>query len=133
MDSTFEDTVGTLEPTSSGTACTTAIATNATCYENGDDIRISFQNCDAEAFDWIGVYPASTEISNLRGAIAWMWTCGDQLCTETVSAGDVTFFNAEGFGTFRIYLLRDDGINTGGPFIPIGIGNEFIMSTECDS
>jgi hypothetical protein len=115
---------------SATTSCRATIKTDRTCYEEGDDIIITFQNCDSSDFDWIGIYPASTDISSLREPVAWLWACGDQFCSTSVDSGSATFYNAHGTGTFRVFLLRN-GESSQGPFLAYGLGNSFDMADSC--
>ncbi|OEU16488.1 hypothetical protein FRACYDRAFT_261265 [Fragilariopsis cylindrus CCMP1102] len=115
-------------------SCVSSIATTNTCYENGDDIEISFNNCDATSLDWIGIYPASSlELSDISdNPLAWLWSCGNQFCSDPVDGnGEATMFNVSGFGEFIILLLRDNA-DGDGTFLAYGIGNTFRISSSCN-
>jgi len=113
------------------TSCVSTIATKETCYENGDDIEIGFNNCDPTSVDWIGIFPARDDVSNLRQPLAWLWVCGNQFCNNPVVSGEATLYKVSGFGDFRVLLLRDDENNDTG-FSAYGIGNSFSISSTCN-
>jgi hypothetical protein len=125
----------TSSPTSSSSegdpSCSASISTDRTCYQDGDDIIITFENCNSNDVDWIGIYPTTTDVSNLGEPLAWLWACGDQFCSTAVDSGEAIFYNARGTGTFRVYLLRSGDSNQG-PFLAYGLGNTFEMAaTTC--
>jgi len=111
--------------------CLSTVATDKTCYQNGENIRISFNNCVPTSSDWIGIYPARLGISNLRQPSLWLWTCGDQLCNNPVANGEATLFDASGYGTFRALLLRDNQ-NRGNGYSAYAIGNRFTIASICN-
>lgn len=119
-------------PDTPGSSCQASISTDRTCYEDGDDIFITFENCDSTEFDWIGIYPIFADVSQLGEPLAWVWSCGDQFCSNAVDVGQAIFYNARGEGTFIVYLLRSNE-NINGPFEAYGIGNAFEMSTDCSN
>ena len=131
--STFSPTAQAI-PAPPPFSCVSSIATTNTCYENGDDIEISFNNCDATSLDWIGIYPASSlELSDISdNPLAWLWSCGNQFCSDPVDGnGEATMFNVSGFGEFIILLLRDNA-DGDGTFLAYGIGNTFRISSSCN-
>ena len=107
---TSEPTPGvTEEPASVPTPtaeCFDSLTANKLCYENGDDIIFSFDNCQPRADDWVGIYHISTDKSFLREPIAWVWGCGDQFCQEEIAKGQVTFYSVQGRGRYIAYLVR---------------------------
>jgi len=126
MPSPSSSAISTNADTSS--SCVSAIATDKTCYQNGENIQISFNNCEAEASDWIGIYRTSQGLSNLNQALTWLWTCGNRLCNDAVSSGEVIVDDASRrFGNFRAVLVRDDGSGV------YALGNTFTISSRCNS
>jgi hypothetical protein len=114
--------------------CIATVATDKDCYKNGDDIQISFGNCEPLATDWIGIYPVRQGVANLRPSRTWIWTCGDQLCNNPVASGNVTIYDlydASGFASYRALLLRDEGNRFGG-YAAYAIGNPFTISSNCN-
>jgi hypothetical protein len=90
---------------------------------------VSFENCNAESDDWIGVYPANSDPTNLDEPISWVWACGDRLCSQIADGGEVGFYDARGRGAFIVYLVRQN--SDGAPYVAYGIGNEFRLSNIC--
>mmetsp|Transcript_3203 Transcript_3203/g.5509 ORF Transcript_3203/g.5509 Transcript_3203/m.5509 type:complete len:813 (-) Transcript_3203:226-2664(-) len=133
LDATIASTeADTLSPTTSASfsSCSASISTDRSCYEDGDDIVISFVNCDPTEYDWIGIYPLNSDLESLGQPLAELWACGDPFCSAAVDVGTATFYNARGVGSFRVYLLRN-GDSSEGPYLAYGIGNEFEMSSSC--
>lgn len=64
------------EPSSAGT--------NKRTYNVDETITVQYTNANPKEGDWIGVYPASVDLNNLRQATLWSWTCGFD-CTTSVS------------------------------------------------
>eukprot|EP00529_Nitzschia_sp_RCC80_P004586 CAMPEP_0113447672 /NCGR_PEP_ID=MMETSP0014_2-20120614/4360_1 /TAXON_ID=2857 /ORGANISM="Nitzschia sp." /LENGTH=939 /DNA_ID=CAMNT_0000338837 /DNA_START=485 /DNA_END=3301 /DNA_ORIENTATION=+ /assembly_acc=CAM_ASM_000159 len=53
-------------------SCVASIFTDRTCYENGNDIVVTFTNCDETQTDWIGVWQSNESPDNLSGdPLAW--------------------------------------------------------------
>lgn len=119
-------------PFGSPADCVSSIATERTCYENGDDIVVNFVNCEeASPFDWIGVWPSDADPESLvTDPLAWVWACGDQFCSEAAQSGEAIFFNARGGGSFRIVLLRSGDSNQG-PFLAHASSEPFRMAQSC--
>ena len=114
------------------TSCVVSISTDRTCYENGNDIVVTFTNCDETQTDWIGVWQSSESPDNLSvDPLAWVYACGDQLCNEAISSGEAIFYNARGTGEFRMFLLRSDDSNVGPPFTAYASSNEFRLDPTC--
>lgn len=129
--STTSSTSDTSTTVATSSSCVSTVTTDKTCYKNGDSIQILFNNCKPASSDWIGIYPARQGVSNLRQPRSWLWTCGDQLCNDPVVSGEATLFDALGFGSFRAFLIRDDG-NTGAGYPAYATGNRFIISSSCN-
>jgi len=127
---TEETTLASTTLPGSTSSCIASIATDKFCYENGDNIIVTFENCDSTQFDWIGIYPVNSDESNLGEPLAWIWACGDQFCTNAVDGGEAIFYNARGQGSFIAYLLRSTD-SLGDSFFAYGVGNEFQMSASC--
>jgi len=121
VDSSFVD---------SSSSCMATISTDKICYDNGENIQISFNNCQPESSDWVGIYPARQSVSNLNQPLTWVWTCGDRFCNDSVSSGEVTIYGATGFGSYRAFLLRDN--ESGRGYTAYAIGNTFTMSSRCN-
>ena len=86
----------TASPTSFPTRCKGTIRTDKECYTSGEDIIVSFENCNPEADDWIGIYGTNEDYENLGFPRFWVWTCGDQQCSGLVESGTATFTEARG-------------------------------------
>ena len=115
--------------TSSPTFCQAVVFTDKECYENGEDIVVSFQNCNAQSDDWIGVYAdGQADWSVVGDPIAWFWTSGDQFVQLPLWSGSVTFTDARGTGSFRVVMVRD---NPSPPFRAYGWSSDFSLSKRC--
>lgn len=91
--------------------CVDLILAGSVCYGLEDRIDILFQNCAAEADDWIGVWPLedAMDSGNLPEPKLWFWTCGNQNCQGEVEEGDVLFGSGViGPGFYVAHLLRLD-------------------------
>ena len=53
-----------------------SVLTDKFSYQSEDPILVSFDNGSPQDGDWIGIYPASADGTNLRQASLWKWTCG---------------------------------------------------------
>jgi hypothetical protein len=115
--------------TSLPTFCEAQLSTDKKCYEDGEDITVSFVNCDAQSDDWIGVYAAGQDDwTALSEPIAWLWAAGDQFIQVPVSTGSVTFADARGTGLFQVVIVRN---RPNPPFRSYGLSDEFRLSTNC--
>lgn len=123
--------ISTTTPSDTVSSCSASIWTDRECYEEGDNIVITFENCESTQFDWIGIFSTATNIMELGDPLAWVWACGDQFCNEVVDAGQAILFNARGTGSFVVYLLRSDE-DSDGSLLAYGVGNSFEMSTNCN-
>jgi len=122
--------------TPSNEACiASTVATDKECYKSGDDIQISFDNCEPTATDWIGIYSLRQGVQNLRQPRTWVWMCGDQLCNNNiVASGNATiydFYDASGSTMYRALLLRGEGNRFGG-YAAYAIGKPFTISSDCN-
>jgi hypothetical protein len=119
----------TAAPTSSApTLCEAALSTDKECYENGSDVVVFFNNCNALFDDWVGVYAAGTVFSVLDEPIAWVWTAGDQFMQRPVSSGNITFSEARGAGNFQVVIARN---RQGPPYRAYGVSTEFRLADNC--
>jgi hypothetical protein len=110
------------------TLCSGEIFTDEDCYENGGDIVVFFDNCNAIFDDWVGVYVSGSDLTLMDEPIAWVWTSGDQFMQRPVSSGNITFFEARGNGTFQVVLARN---RAGPPYRAHGVSNEFRLQDSC--
>lgn len=128
------------EPSSVPSVCVTEISSSSirACYnEHGDEIVISFKNCNAMSNDWIGLFDAKS-VQNYAlnevglyedDADAWVRTCGNQACTGPTTIGTVTLGGSEGVGgwvkkgAYEVYIVRDD--------IGYAIGEQIIVEKDC--
>ena len=111
------------------TGCTNAtISTDKSCYINGDNIIVSFENCDPLPNDWIGVYPSGTNSSDLGNPLAWVWACGDQACSKAVASGEATLYGVKGHGIFELFLVRHSAST---PYHPYAESNTFQVAFTC--
>lgn len=116
---------GTIMPT----FCEATISTNQECYENGQDIIVSFENCDARLDDWVGVYASGqADLRALDEPIAWLWTAGDQFIQVPVASGSVVFPEARGTGNFQMVIARN---RQAPPYRAYGVSSAFRLSTDC--
>jgi hypothetical protein len=114
----------------SSASCVASISTDRTCYENGDNIVVTFTNCDESPTNWIGVWQSSQPTADtlLEGdPLSWVYACGDQVCTEASAGGEAIFYNARGGGSFRMFLVRSDQL----PFTAYATSNEFRLEQTC--
>lgn len=112
----------TASPTTSPTVAVTIVRSIKSRYAYDETITINFSIVDVEmqTEDWIGIYPADADSSNLQSALAFMFLCNKQtLCDTPVSAGQVTFGSSVAEearlaawtwpldpGTYKAYVLR---------------------------
>ena len=68
-----------------------SIMTDETCYVKPDDIKVTFENVGARKADWVGIYYANANTTDLGRPILWLWTCGTQDCRGRVSSGMLVF------------------------------------------
>jgi hypothetical protein len=80
------------QPTITTPTCTSTISVFQECYFMSETVLvISFENCDPQLYDWIGIYPDGAEFQQpgspteyLRDDwIDWVWPCGDQECSDS--------------------------------------------------
>jgi hypothetical protein len=119
----------TLAPSPAPSACETALVATKQCYLVGEEIQLTFVNCDPEEKDWIGIYwaPAISDLSNLGNPIDWLWTCGTKNCAGEVK-GDTLPFGEFFPGTYEAHLVRD----APAPYASYeGTGFDFVVADAC--
>jgi hypothetical protein len=88
----------TAAPTTTPPTPCAYIRTTSDCYTQGEEIDLEVNNCDAEDFDLIAMYP-QTKDSNIgyREAVFWVRSCsGDQVnCHGVLSDGFIYLENNE--------------------------------------
>lgn len=95
------------------------------CSANGVDNKweIAFQNCDVQNGDWIAIFEADTDPSDLHFPLLWVWACGSQSCRGSPPQNDFVVSSAwwtlESDKYYTAYLLR----NTESPY-------EAVMQSE---
>ncbi len=112
----------TPSPTVMPTTCNPFINWVPDCIEIGDPLEVSYQNCDPQFGDWIGIYDKDADPSNLEAPYLWVWACGTQDCRDAPQANTVfldenAVDNTSGVwplprGDYLAYLIR----NSGGPY-----------------
>ena len=103
----------------------TTLVTNRKCYDYGDEVVATFTNDKPRIDDWVAIYPASADSSNLGQAPFWVWLCGnqDEQCkvlygSYSFGGTDSTFESGRdswplGPGTYKAILARR---HHGGPY-----------------
>lgn len=109
----------TAAPTASPTVCTAFLMWNTTCLRAGEPIPISYQNCDPQNGDWVGIYDKTADPMNLATPYLWVWTCGSQNCrgapqTNTVFLDENAVDKNNGVwplanDDYVAYLIRNSG------------------------
>ena len=76
---------------SSPTPCVDGESINTCVCNNGEEINVSFQICNPQPEDWVGIYPClpeNTTTYNYHPTI-WLWTCYSAPCSD----GNLAFQN----------------------------------------
>jgi hypothetical protein len=74
------------------TSPTVAVSVNQGCYHVGEDIRASFRDQNPHPQDWVAIYEGDADLHDLESRpLLWLYTCGDQHCSFSVSSGTLTF------------------------------------------
>lgn len=90
--------------------CENSVNTDAACYvEGNDEIAISFDNCNAQAQDWIGIYDADDHPVELGYPLLWVWACGTQTCIEEADSGTIVFGPGHPYETGQGAWPLDEG------------------------
>jgi hypothetical protein len=91
--------------------CIDSVELSLTCYGRESDILVYFKSCNPQPGDWVAIYDSSDDVTTLQedDSVKWSFTCGNQVCTDTVSNEVVSV--TDGFltpvGTYRVHLIRD--------------------------
>lgn len=118
----------------------TSIGTNKACYSRGEAIHVHFVNQDCRSDDWVGIYPAGTNVNSLpeERLKMWVWTCGRQrrqcnvehasikFASERQEAYDDTWPLEE--GQYVVFLAR----NSDSPYSGIAMSSTFSVHESCD-
>lgn len=109
----------TVKPTMAPTVCTPFLVWNTTCISVGEPIPVTYQNCDPQNGDWIGIYDKNADPMNLGAPYLWVWACGSQNCrgapqTNTVLLDENALDNQAGVwplskGDYLVFLIRNSG------------------------
>jgi hypothetical protein len=93
------------------TACIDILELSLTCYGQESEILVYFLSCDPQPGDWVAIYNSSESATTLLedNSVDWLFTCGDQVCTEVVSSEVVALSSGllTPGGTYRVHLIRD--------------------------
>jgi hypothetical protein len=100
-----------LETTLDPTGCVDVVEMDRICYDSGDMIRISFENCDPVVGDWIGLYrnPDAIDPAELEEPDIWAYTCGNRDCFDLYEFGELRFSFGSSLpeGTYGTYMVRE--------------------------
>jgi len=90
------------------------------CIEVGQPLTFSFENCNPQFGDFIGIYDKREDSWNLPGPLLWTWSCGTQNCQGTPVKKTIVFDkdsvdkeNGEWplpKGDYFAYFVRNTGI-----------------------
>mmetsp|Transcript_26271 Transcript_26271/g.49027 ORF Transcript_26271/g.49027 Transcript_26271/m.49027 type:complete len:227 (+) Transcript_26271:133-813(+) len=112
------------------------IFADLSCYSFAkQEITITFLNRSPEHGDWVGVYPAFSDLTNLGGPIAWYWLCGNKKDKCKTGIGSVTFPWLPP-GTYKAVLVRHDHRKGhGGPYASYADSTPFevVRGTSCSA
>ena len=119
-------------PTSTPTEapCRDRIQADLFCYSPDTTINISFENCEPELDDWIGIYPndAGLDWENLGDPVMWLWNCGSQDCLGRVYTDTLPFGGDLTPGGYLAHMIRR---NSGGPYSSYASSPPFFISEDC--
>jgi hypothetical protein len=122
-------------PMPSPITCQNSIESDASCYvEDEDAITIMFSNCDPENMDWVGIFYSDDNPNQLGFPLFWVWACGTQQCTDSVSSGTIVFDSGDpnesaldswplNDGNYRAHLIQ--GASPAGHYIAYASSDEF--------
>ena len=101
----------------------TVVETSSTCYEWGQEIAIDFTNVETHHDDWLGIFDAEADSTNLGSPLQWVWLTGDNKLKARVKYGRVSFGADDLFdgaaswplhpGSYKVAMSRR---NHGGPY-----------------
>ena len=129
------------------TACEEYIETDKDCYLKGEAITVTFNQCDAQHNDWIGVYYSGDgETGEELGADFrfWLWACGTQYCSGTADSGTIVFdendpresgrdtwpLNVNQIEGYKVHIIRYDRSQTYTSYLA---SNTFVVLDEHES
>lgn len=116
--------------------CVDKVELSSTCYGTGSNVLVYFRVCTPQAGDWMAVFDATDDATNLLedDGISWMYTCGDRSCEGAV-ASNVIHFNAATLlpagatesTSLRVHMMRE---GAGSTFSAIASTQEFKVVTD---
>jgi hypothetical protein len=113
IPSTVPTNAPSILPTMVPTPCRPKVIAETLCYLKDTEtaITVSFEKCDNEKRDWIGLFAFDGEQRLKSEAELWVRTCGSQFCNENWMTGNVTL-GGDGWplikGEYRVYLVRGE-------------------------
>jgi hypothetical protein len=140
VSATVEETEEeTEEETVEDTDCSTWVDTRRSCYAQGEQISASFNNCDPQPEDWIGIYYADANPDDVSQALLWIWSCGGQNCGRAVESASVAFSGQHlggrnsvwpmNPGNYRMHFLK---VNDRGSYQASASSDVFEVDTSCN-
>lgn len=123
-------------PSTAGpTQCSDAVRVVSTCFAPGDDIVVLLSNCNPEDDDWIALYGADDDITDLPNPDIWSWACGSRFCREAITTSTIALNeehaqNGQWFldeGTYKVVLAR----NSAQPYTAYAVSTLFNISNSC--
>ena len=93
--------------------CVDSLEVETTCFDDNNELNVSFNICTAEVGDWIAILEADADPEAITeaDAVGWMFSCGDRFCEEAVANETLSFDRAkpkaESGGSYRAYLMRE--------------------------
>ena len=106
-------------------------------YTEGEDIRLSLENCNANDQDFVAIYDIATPLMDIKGDAnyrEWMWTCGNQRCRQAVDSNVVEFGTKNNVhtwplraGTYEAHLVKRLDSKTKTEFGSVARSSPFIV------
>jgi hypothetical protein len=90
-----ESEIFTIKKSEEKCNCEDVVFTEKSSYHVGEEILVAFEASSPEENNWIGIYPAGADPSNLD-PIRWLWACGDQRCVGEIGHDILSF------GTYKL-------------------------------
>jgi hypothetical protein len=121
---TTAETPATLQPV----CIVDVVSTERSCYTIGEDILVSFSQCNPQINNWVGFYPSNTvELLN-ADELVWLWTCGTTGCNGEVFSNNLLFTTVLlPEGEWEAHLAKDDGE----PYSSKARSAPFTVAAEC--
>jgi hypothetical protein len=121
--------------TDAPTACVDAISSLDTCVTPGEAINLIFSNCDPLDDDWVGIYSADEDFSQLPNPPVWSWACGTRDCREAVSTQEMPLSEVHAAtnawpleeGDYVLILAR----NSAQPYTAFATSSAFTIQEGC--